>query len=277
MNLPIHFQIPASLIPLNPSVTVSECGHTPSEDRHRHGTKTTNSACTTELITTPPPTVDSANQTMSDHVPLFSSEATSLISDPHTTTATGMDPFAYSEYVQAIWPHPTLGAVAQNSVYMHIYSAVRKTGLPNYLSAKVPLSSALNCDQWDSLLEDYDDQEITQFLRFGWPSSYNAPTPPTLAARNHPSALTHATEIDRFLQKEVSLQAMLGPFSQPPFVPWTQLSPLMTVPKKDSAKRRDIIDLSFPKGASVNKAWPKTYSKDVVFLIHSPPHQTYRP
>ena len=142
---------------------------------------------------------------------------------------------------------------------MTIYSAVRKTGLPNYLSAKVQLPSDLECDTWDLMLAAYDDRDITQFLRYGWPSSYTAKTPPTSAAHNHPSAHAHPADIDRFLQKELSKHAMLGPFPDQPFSPWTQISPLMTVPKKDSEKRRVIIDLSFPHGSSVNDGVAKNF------------------
>jgi hypothetical protein len=42
-----------------------------------------------------------------------------------------------------------------------------------------------------------------------------------------------------------------GPFSQPPFAHFT-CSPLFTVAKKDSTKRRIIHDLSYPYGRSVN-------------------------
>ena len=135
---------------------------------------------------------------------------------------------------------------------MTIYCAVCKTGLPNYMAAKVPVPSDLKCDTWDQLLVHYEDSHITQFLRYGWPSSYTADAPPTSATHNHPSALAHPSDIDRFLEKELSKQALLGPFPDPPFSPWTQVSPLMTVPKKDSAKKRVIIDLSYPHGASVN-------------------------
>ena len=119
------------------------------------------------------------------------------------------------------------------------------------MSAKIHIPSDLNCDAWDLMLTDYSDRDMTQFLRYGWPSSYTATNPPTPTHRNHPSALAHATEIEHFLDKELSKGALLGPFSKPPFSPWTQNSP-MTAEKKDSVKRRVIIDLSFPEGGSVN-------------------------
>ena len=187
------------------------------------------------------------------------SEVLDLEKPSQGSTASKLDPLAYSVYVQNLWPHATLGAFPIAETYMKIYSAVRKTGLPNYLEAKIPIPSDLKCDTWDTLLADYDDGEIAHYLRYGWPSSYTAFTPPTPASRNHPSAVAHSANIDRFLEKELSKDALLGPFSVPPFSPWCQICPLMTVPKKESNKRRVIIDLSYPKGASVNDGVAKNF------------------
>ena len=52
------------------------------------------------------------------------------------------------------------------------------------------------------------------------------------------------------MDTEISHGAILGPFKDLPFKIHT--SPLMTRPKQDSCKRRTILDLSWPKGASFN-------------------------
>ena len=43
----------------------------------------------------------------------------------------------------------------------------------------------------------------------------------------------------------------MGPFVEPPVVPM-HVSPVMTRPKKDSDVRRIVVDLSWPRGYSVN-------------------------
>ena len=161
-------------------------------------------------------------------------------------------PYEYAEVIAKWWPHPTPGFPAIAPVHFPLYVAARDTNLPNYLMARRQVPSALKCDTWDRLLLGYGDSEIVEYLRFGWPSSYTAPAPPEPTFTNHPSALAHADEVDRFINKELELGAMLGPFPDPPFKEWTQTSPLMTIPKKDSHRRRVIIDLSFPLGRSVN-------------------------
>ena len=44
----------------------------------------------------------------------------------------------------------------------------------------------------------------------------------------------------------------MGPFDKIPFQNKVGISPLSTRPKKDSDKRRVILDLSFPMGGAVN-------------------------
>ena len=174
---------------------------------------------------------------------------------PHSSKSSNallIGPIQYSSYIRDKWPHPTGVANRLNPVHMDIYQKVRSTNVPNYLSARIPVQSQINCDAWDLFLTDYHDNDICHFLRFGWPSNYTAPNPPNPTLKNHPSALAYASEVDRFIDKELSKGALLGPFAAPPFAPWTQVSPLMTAEKKDSHRRRVIIDLSFPEGGSVN-------------------------
>ena len=85
----------------------------------------------------------------------------------------------------------------------------------------------------------------------GPPTSQGHP-PPEPTYKNHASATLHASQLDKFIKKEVSLGAMIGPLDKAPLAPWTQTSPIMTRPKKDSENRRVIVGLSFPLGLSVN-------------------------
>ena len=181
------------------------------------------------------------------------------ITRPEAPGARGLKvgPYEFAYVVKEMWPH--VNAHAQDSEHLKIYDIVRSTGLPNYLSARIQIPSYINCDAWDHLLEGYADAEIANFLRYGWPSGYTAPTPPIPSDTNHPSALCFPADVTKFLDKEVKLGAMLGPFTAPPFREWSQVSPLMTVEKKDSASRRVIIDLSFPMGYGVNSGIPKNF------------------
>ena len=176
------------------------------------------------------------------------------------SSALRLAPTQYKTYIDRYWPQPTHQARIIAPWHMDVYARVKATGLPNYMQAKVGVPSDLNCGVWEEKLADYYDSDICQFLRYGWPSSYTAPTPPQPSFKNHASALNYPVAVENFLQKETSLNAMLGPFPAEPFFPWTQVSPLMTRPKKDVSveastgdpPRRVITNLSFPENASVN-------------------------
>ena len=59
-------------------------------------------------------------------------------------------------------------------------------------------------------------------------------------------------QISKYLLKEKRYSAIVGPFKENPFCYNAAVSPLNTVPKKSSEDRRIILDLSYPKGNSVN-------------------------
>ena len=166
------------------------------------------------------------------------------------------------------WPIPTNEAYIVSPFHMKLYYDVRNSGVPNYLGVKREIPSDLKCDEWQALLAGYHDSDIVNFLRYGWPVAYSAPHIPVPTMKNHASALRFPKEIDKFIQKELDKDALLGPFETPPFDTWTQISPLMTRDKPDGSGKRVIIDLSFPVGASVNDGILK--SKDSQYTLPTP-------
>ena len=183
-----------------------------------------------------------------------------------------MGPKDYSVYIERNWPTPTDEAYRVAKFHMELYEQVRATGVPNYMAARVQIPSQLNCDAWDASLADYEDREICLFLRYGWPVTYTAPQPPVSTAKNHASALRHPKDISTFIHKECGMEAMLGPFCDPPFSPWTKISPLMTRDKPSGGGKRVIIDLSFPPGASVNDGVLKNFfqGRDFNYTLPTP-------
>ena len=135
---------------------------------------------------------------------------------------------------------------------MKIYHAVRRTGLPNFIKARIPVPSALNIPAWRTLLKDYHDTTLVDLLCYGWPADYTADYPPTPTYKNHVRDPAVVLLVADFVKTEMAHKAIFGPFETPPFTPWTQVSPIMTKPKRGSSKHRIIVDLSCPRGKSVN-------------------------
>ena len=74
----------------------------------------------------------------------------------------------------------------------------------------------------------------------------------TVLSKNHKGAKDYAIHVQKFINKELQFDAILGPFRENPFNCNVCISPLNTVQKKDSEERRIILDLSYPKDNSIN-------------------------
>ena len=73
------------------------------------------------------------------------------------------------------------------------------------------------------------------------------------ANKNKPSAYQHPKIIDDYLANEVSLRRVAGPFNVPP-LPNLHISSFGVIPQKGQpGKWRLIVDLSSPRGGSMNK------------------------
>ena len=74
--------------------------------------------------------------------------------------------------------------------------------------------------------------------------------------------------MDKYIQEELSHQAIIWPFNEMSFK--MHVSPFMTKDKAGSNTRRTIIDLSWPKGASVNDGVLKDSYLGTDFQMHYP-------
>ena len=127
-----------------------------------------------------------------------------------------------------------------------------QTGQPNYLVARVPVPSTLHISTWRELLQDYEDSVLCDFLEFGWPVGFMPTTLPVFHLPTHCGTLLFSEQVTAYLTKEISLGRVAGPFDAVPFTDGFVVTPLNTVPKRDSAERRVIVDLSWPCETSVN-------------------------
>lgn len=138
---------------------------------------------------------------------------------------------------------------------VQIHDLVFNSNAPNYSGLRIPVGTQFNFDLWRSLLQEisYDDLIVCDFLQFGWPVDFNGELSIIGGHHNHNGALGFPLEIDNYLRKEVQIyNSTVGPFLHSPFICNMAISPLNSVPKKDSSERRVIVDLSWPIDNSVN-------------------------
>ena len=87
-------------------------------------------------------------------------------------------------------------------------------------------------------------------------------------AENHKSACQCPEGVSRYFKREVDKKAIVGPFTKSPFVN-THFPPLLARDKPDGGVRV-IVDLSWPKGASVNSCIPSDTYDDMPFKLKYP-------
>lgn len=144
--------------------------------------------------------------------------------------------------------------------FVTLHTQVYTSGQPNFLGARLSVPTSLNLPLWRSLLTEYSDVAVCDYLEFGWPISYDYHgVLPSSDFRNHEGALDFPCAIDSYLSTELALGSVCGPFARNPFVAPIALSPLNSVPKPDSDEHRFILDLSWPAGSSVNDGISKDF------------------
>ena len=128
----------------------------------------------------------------------------------------------------------------------------RLYGKPNVYGARIPIKSSWNIQLCTNLASSVSDREVVQFLTYGWPLNHDG-RPATINTTNHSSAIRYPQQVQQYISKELNANCLLGPYVTPPWDQHVAVSPMSTRPKKDTWKRRIIMDLSWPKdGRSVN-------------------------
>ena len=172
-------------------------------------------------------------------------------------------------------PHKTINSLNMstirynNELLRQVYNKVVESGDFNYKGARLRLPSGLNIEQWRKALQGYSDYKLVEFLEFGWPIGIDRSAYLQSYNSNHKTALEHPEDIEHYIATELGHRALLGPFAGPPTAV-CHFSPLMTRPKRDSIFRRVIIDLSWPKGWSVNDGISRTDYIDGPMTISLP-------
>ena len=153
------------------------------------------------------------------------------------------------------------------------HEQVVKSGKFNFESCKYVVNKKVNVEFMEHMLCGYTDKSVCKFLQFGFPISFlgdisNFESKEKWKYRNHKGAEDFPDQLNAYLSKEIDNGSVIGPFKDNPFSTPVIVSPLNTVPKKDTDERRVILDLSFPRGNSVNDFVKKDeYLHEMVELI----------
>ena len=127
-----------------------------------------------------------------------------------------------------------------------------QSGAPNFAKLRIPVVSNFNIDKFEKMLEGAPDCRILDFIRYGCLIEHDGSKISQSLVTHAGAKQAFAPQIREYLHTEKEEEAIIGPFPSPPFDLPCAVSPLNSVPKKDSQKRRVIVDLSYPRGTLVN-------------------------
>ena len=140
---------------------------------------------------------------------------------------------------------------------VELHKLVKARGMYNFLGLRIPVRSQLNVKQWEEKLEGYWDTQLIELIRYGFPMDFNRQSPLRWEDKNHNSALQFPQHVDAYLTEEVEFGAIQGPYIKNP-IEDCHFSPFLTREKSNASHRRVIIDLSWPRHASVNLSIDKS-------------------
>lgn len=168
------------------------------------------------------------------------------------------DSTEFSQRVQVITDNPQWRHWATRLVWD--INRVRATQLTNRYGLRISLNTTWNIPLLRSLLVNYHDKQVVEWLQFGWPIGYHPGCPPPeWALDNHKSANDFAGEVDNYILKELKYFSLLGPFVEPPFGEPIGCCALSTRSKRDSTDRRILMDYSWPLNKGINTYISKDY------------------
>ena len=130
-----------------------------------------------------------------------------------------------------------------NAVHVHLKSPCEVT----------PLKLAVRKDKL-RLCSDPRASWVLDGLQFGFKVGFSTGALQS-AKENMPSAVAHPEVVDKYLLKELNRGSIAGPFLWEP-IRDLHVNRFGLIPKQRAGEWRMIIDLSFPRGGSVNDFIP---------------------
>ena len=106
----------------------------------------------------------------------------------------------------------------------------------------------------------YDNNGIIQFFKYGWPLNAVDMQEDVSIPRNQKGACNNNKFLKEYIQAELKMGSVIGPFIKNPFGKKARFSPIDTRTKKCSEDLRVILNLSHPRGrgnGSINDSIPK--------------------
>jgi len=121
---------------------------------------------------------------------------------------------------------------------IRIHKLVKASGNTNFEGCKIIVNKQINREFLTRMLSDYNDLQVIDLMIYGFPVGFigdrsvneNNGILGGFKVKNHSGAEKFPTDINKYLSKEASHHAIIGPFQHNPFDEKLYISPLNSVP-----------------------------------------------
>ena len=115
--------------------------------------------------------------------------------------------------------------IRNSKFLLEVHEKVVQSGKYNFEGCRIPINDRLNIPYIRNMLHDYKDQQLCDFLEFGFPIGYtgnneivkDVSKKETWKYKNHKGAQEFREDMLKYLNKESTNRAIIGPFKENPF------------------------------------------------------------
>ncbi len=100
---------------------------------------------------------------------------------------------------------------------LEVHRLVVVSNLPNYRGCRIHLRMKLNIPFWREMLSDYQNEEIVDFLEFGFPLGINGIIQDNPPCKNHNGATKFAESVEAYIAVELQAVSIVGPLQNLPY------------------------------------------------------------
>ena len=133
-----------------------------------------------------------------------------------------------------------------------IHKMAKASGKYNFEHCKIVVNKQINRDFMTRMLLDYDDLQVVDLMIYGFPVGFtgnrsvcNDSNLGESTVKNHSGAEKFPGDINKYLSKEASHHAIIGPFQCNPFDDRLFISLLNSVPESTPNERRVILNIKY--------------------------------
>ena len=95
--------------------------------------------------------------------------------------------------------------------FIKLHDEVLQSGFPNFEVVQTQIPSNINIALFERELVGYYDQQVVMFLRCGFPIGHDGSEYLSTPVKNNKGARDFPKQIDRYIAKEKSFSAIIGP------------------------------------------------------------------